>query len=27
MRDFFTKNLDDSQRWDFIEGYFLGKIH
>ncbi len=27
MKDFFTKNLDDSQRWDFIEGYFLGKIH
>ena len=27
MRDFFTANLDDSQRWDFIERYFLGKIH
>jgi ATP-dependent DNA helicase RecQ len=27
MKDFFTKNLDDSQRWDFVEGYFLGKIY
>ena len=27
MRDFFTMKLDDSQRWDFIENYFLGRIY
>lgn len=26
LEDFFTTTMTDTERWDYIENYFLGKI-